>query len=109
MRKVVPVTLSAGLLLAVAGCGTAARWEKAGVSEEVTVTDAVECRRAATQEAFLYNPSGLPPPLWPYRRGYWLNWYQMQESERFYAENRLTSFCMRNKGYELVPIPRPAG
>jgi len=105
VRKVLPFAL----LLTVTACGTPARWEKPGVSAEMTATDAVECRRAAAQEAFLYNPYGWPPPLWPYRRGSWLYWHQYQESERFYAENRLTTFCMRNKGYELVPIPRPQG
>lgn len=109
MRKVLPVALLGVLLPALTACGSQARWEKPGVSADMTATDAVDCRRAASQEAFLYNPTGLPPPLWPYRRGYWLNWYQIQESERFYAENRLTAFCMRSKGYELVPIPRPAG
>jgi hypothetical protein len=59
MRKVAPIAL----LLAVATCGAPARWEKPGVSAEMTSTDAVDCRRAASQEAFLYNPSGLPPPL----------------------------------------------
>ena len=105
MRKVVPVAL----LLTVAACGTPSRWEKPGVSAEMSATDAVDCRRAASQEAFLYNPSGLPPPLWPYRRGYWLTWQQYHDSERFYAENRLTAFCMRNKGYALVPIPKTSG
>jgi hypothetical protein len=103
MRKVVPVTLLGAMLLAVAGCATPERWEKAGVSAAMTSTDAVECRRAANQEAFLYIPS--PPVPWPYRR---LNW-QYDQTERFYAENRLTAFCMRNKGYELVPIPRAQG
>jgi hypothetical protein len=105
MRKVAAIAL----LLAVAACGTPARWEKPGATDQTTAADAVECRRAASQESFLYNPYGWPPPLWPYRRGYWLNWYQMQESQRFYAENRLTAFCMRNKGYELVPIPKTQG
>jgi len=105
MRKVLPFAL----LLTAAACGTPARWEKPGVSDEMTATDAVDCRRAASQEAFLYNPYGWgPPPLWPYRRN-WLYWQQYQDSQRFYAENRLTAFCMRNKGYELVPIPRTSG
>ena len=101
--------LSVTLLLAVAACATPTRWEKPGVSADMTASDAVDCRRAAVQEAFLYNPYGWPPPFWPYRRGYWLNWQQYQQSERFYAENRLTAFCMRSKGYELVQIPEPQG
>ena len=109
MRKVVPATFLGALLLAVTGCGTPARWEKPGVSDVVTATDITECRRAASQEAFLYAPYGWGLPLWPYRRGSWFYWQQYQDSQRFYAENRLTAFCMRNKGYELVPIPKPQG
>ena len=101
MRKVVPPTFLGALLLTVAACGAPAHWEKAGVSAEITSTDAVECRRAAFQESFLSTPYTTPPvPR--------LNWLQMRASERFYAENRLTAFCMRNKGYELVPIPKPS-
>ena len=99
MRKVVPFAL----LLTVAACSEPARWEKAGVTAEMTSTDAVECRRSAAQESFLYQ-SGLPPPPGAYRRGHW---QMYQDADRFYAENRLTAFCMRSKGYELVPIPRP--
>ncbi len=104
MRKVVPAVL----LLAVAGCSTHAHWEKPGATEQMTVADAVDCRRAATREAFVYNPEGMLPPLWPpTRRGYWLYWQQLQDTQRLYAENRLTAFCMRNKGYELLPTPEP--
>ena len=103
MRKVVPFVL----LLVVAACGAPARWEKPGVSLEGKVADIADCRRAASQEVFLYF-YGLPPPLWPYRRS-GLYWHQYEESQRFYAENRLTAFCMRNKGYELVPIPKAQG
>ena len=99
MRNVLPFAL----LLAVAGCNTPARWEKPGASVEMTSIAAVECRRAASQEAVLYIPA--PPVISPNRR---INW-QYEQSERFYAENRLTAFCMRNKGYELVPIPKQQG
>jgi hypothetical protein len=102
MRKVVPVTFLGALLLAVAGCGTPARWEKPGVSTEMTSIDAVDCRRAASMESFLSTPYVTPPVYRP-------NWLQMRESERFYAENRLTAFCMRNKSYELMPIPKTPG
>jgi len=99
MRKVV---VPLALILAVAACGAPARWEKAGVSAEMTSTDAVDCRRAASMESFLSTPYATPPV-------YRLNWLQMRESERFYTENRLVAFCMRNKGYELMPIPRTSG
>jgi hypothetical protein len=96
MRNVLPLAL----LLAVAGCNTPARWEKPGVSVEMTATAAVECRRTATQEAFLYIPA--PAVISPNRRVQW----QYEQSERFSAENRLTDSCMRSKGYELVPPPK---
>ncbi len=91
------------MLLAVAACNTPARWEKAGVSEAKTGTDTVECRRAATQEAFLYIPA--PPVISLNRRVQW----QYEQSERFSVENRLTDSCMRSKGYELVPPPKAQG
>ena len=102
MRKVVTPTFFGALLLTVAACGTPSHWEKPGASAEMTSTDAVDCRRAAFQESFLSTPYVTPPI-------YRLNWLQMREAERFYAENRLTAFCMRNKGYELMPIPRAPG
>src|SRR5213078_4567184 len=50
MRKVLPVLL----LLAVAACGTPARWEKPGVTDEVVASDMTACRQAAVQEANRY-------------------------------------------------------
>lgn len=105
MRKVVPFML----LLVVAACGGATHWEKAGVSDAVTATDMTECRRAASQESFLYFPYAYAPPLWGYSRWSWLYWQQRLDSERFYTEIRLTAFCMRSRGYELVPIPKAQG
>jgi hypothetical protein len=34
-------------------------------------------------------------------------WNYFYGSDRFFAEGRLTDFCMRNKGYQLVTIPPP--
>ena len=105
MRKILPVLL----LLAVAACGTPARWQKPGVSDEITEDDMKSCRQAAWQEAnryypFGYYPFGFGPPVWGGRRGNYMLWQMRQDNDRFYAENRLTSFCMRTKGYELVPV-----
>jgi len=109
MRKVVPLVLLCGL----AACAPPARWEKAGATELMTETDMVDCRKAASQEAFRYFAFnwGFPfygPTFWGYAgRPSWLMWQARLDSDRFHAENRLTAFCMRNKGYELVPIPPP--
>jgi hypothetical protein len=105
MRKVAAIAL----LLAVAACGTPARWEKPGATDQTTAADAVECRRAASQESFLYNPYGWPPPLWPYRRGYWLNWHQMQESQRFYARTGSRPSACATRVTNWCPSPRRKG
>jgi hypothetical protein len=31
-------------------------------------------------------------------------WSMRADSDRFLTETRLTAFCMRNKGYEQVPV-----
>ena len=97
-------TFLGALLLAVAGCGTPARWEKAGVSDAddgdrrhrlppVGLTGVVLCPTPYTTPPGPIGSSGCSSAT----------------SERFYAENRLTAFCMRNKGYELMPIPKTPG
>ena len=74
--------------------------------------DITSCRQAAQQEAmryysFGYYPFAFGPPVWGMRRGNWALWQMRADSDRFLAEHRLTSFCMRNKGYEQVEV-RPA-
>jgi hypothetical protein len=34
-------------------------------------------------------------------------WQMRADDERFFAENRLTAFCMRTKGYEQVEVTPP--
>jgi hypothetical protein len=101
MRKVLPLAL----LLALGACAAPTHWEKPGVTEEVLAHDLTDCRQAAAQEAMRY-PYGFGPPFGAYGRSSYFLWQQRQESDRFYAENRLREFCMRNKGYALMPIPK---
>jgi hypothetical protein len=101
MRRVLTLVL----VLSVAGCGPAMRWEKPGADEKATADDLVGCRRAAQDESMrefpFHYPWGFPLSRRPF---YW----QRSEIDRFYFENRLTSFCMRSKGYALVPVaPAP--
>jgi hypothetical protein len=56
----------------------------------------------------MFYPWGAPPD-WFYRRNNWVYWSDIQDSQRVAAEKDVTAFCMRNKGYELVPIPRAQG
>jgi hypothetical protein len=102
MRKVLPLLA----LLILTGCGTPMRWEKPGIVGEAQAADQADCRSAARYEAMRMFPYGLGMTSYgPYSsatsRALWL---QRTDSERFFAENRLAAFCMRNKGYELVPI-----
>lgn len=105
MRKILPFAL----MLGVAACGAGSHWEKAGAAPETTRADMADCRRAASQEAFRtyafdtgFTRFGAPWWGYPTRPSYAM-WRSRLESDRLYAESRLTSFCMRNKGYELVP------
>jgi hypothetical protein len=105
MRRILLVLL----VLAVSGCAIPeTRWEKPGADEKMAASDLSNCRRAAQQETFQAAPLygfgyGFGLPYWRYRP------WTFYESNRFYTENRLTDFCMRNKGYQLVTIepPRP--
>jgi hypothetical protein len=98
--------LAAGALcLGLAACGTPARWEKPGADEDAVKRDMTACRVAARDEA-MRNYYPFAGPLFGFRYG--LLWQQQAESNRFVAENNLTNFCMRNKGYELVPVAKPA-
>jgi len=104
MRKILPVLL----MLGVAACAPPMRWERPGATDEMVSLDMTSCRQAAQQEAmrsysFGYYPFAFGPPVWGMRRN-WMLWQMRADSDRFFAENRLTSFCMRNKGYEQVEV-----
>ena len=75
--------------------------------------DSLECRRQAWQEAqyrafayptlgpvFTHDVAGRRFAGWPYRP------YAYPFGDPFLEESRLAQFCMRNKGYELVPVER---
>ena len=101
MRRVVPFLL----MLAVSACGTPMRWDKPGATDQMVQTDMSACRQAAQIEAdryYPYYPWGWGGWGWGRRSG--LMWQMRADDERFFAESRLTAFCMRTKGYEQVPI-----
>jgi hypothetical protein len=105
MRKVLPVLL----MLGVAACATPMRWDKPGATDQMVAADTTACRQAAQQEAmryypFGYYPWGFGPSVYGMHRGNWMLWQMRQDSDRFLAENRLTNFCMRTKGYEQVEV-----
>lgn len=102
------------LLIPFLACGCAAsqprQWDKPGADREMAQQDLRDCRRAATNAAWrsqhdyniprhtlaagAYSPSGRVDP-----------YYVRRDPDRFTNEARMTSFCMRNKGYELNAIP----
>lgn len=99
------------LVLSTAACALPAReWEKPGIGREVVLNDLTECRRAASVEAWRRQLDyGLPryglfaPAHYGRREPFFAR--QHQELDRFANEGRLASFCMRNKGYELIDSP----
>ncbi len=111
MIRVLPLVL----VLALGACATTTRWEKPGADEATTQHDNAECRTAAQREAFRYPAApfspwyGAPAPYywrgWPGYSVYRMNW----DADRFLAENRLASFCMRSRGYELVTVEEKKG
>jgi hypothetical protein len=96
MRRV----LSLLLTLSVAACGPPLRWMKPGVDDQATTNDLTDCRRLARNEAMRDFPFYYP---WAFPLGRAYYW-SSAELDRSYAESRLTSFCMRTKGYALVEV-----
>jgi len=100
------------LLLTVAGC-TPMYWVRQDTGPEQLDRDMEQCQQAAWREASwrstLYRPFG-PTVIqdlhgrrllvWPYSP------FSDPFGERFFEESRLAHFCMRAKGYELVPADR---
>jgi hypothetical protein len=117
MRKAVPrksmlgVSMLGTAAVALMACGTPMRWEKPGVAETLAATDEAECRAAAHQDAIRLYPYGNGPPLYPYspyRHMSMLQWTQMIDTARYYAEEDLTGSCMRARGYAQVQVLSPA-
>lgn len=103
----VPMLGMAAVVLA--ACGSPMRWEKPGVADTIAATDEAQCRAAAHQEAIRLYPYGDGPPFYyPYRHMSMLQWTQMIDTARSYAEEDLTGFCMGARGYARVPAPSPA-
>ena len=116
------IILFAALLLTAAGCGPPMQWVKPGATAMESGQDLADCRRAARHEARYsdwYGYSGFNS--W----GYWPNrpvlvrdrfgrlhhaWtydsfspFNDPYRSSLQEESRLERFCMRAKGFELVP------
>jgi len=98
----------AALLLA--GC-TSMQWIKADTTPEQMNQDAIQCQQYAWREARLsswysrpvgpivvHDAAGRAFVAWPGGP------FGGPFSDPFMEEGRLAQFCMRSKGYELVPV-----
>lgn len=107
------------LLLLFAGC-TPLHWVRSDATPEQLEQDLARCQQQAWREAswrsWYYRPlapamvqdlHGRRYLLWPYSP------LSDPLGDRFFEETRLAHFCMRAKGYELVPAdkiqPSPEG
>ncbi len=99
MRRILPFLM----LAAISACALPdTHWEKQGVDYQMALNDLGYCKTAARQETFATYPFGYASPFYGLRREPWV-W----DNDRFYAESRLTSFCMHAKGYQLVTVQPP--
>jgi len=107
MRRVAALVI----LLTLGAC-TPMRWEHPQYGLAATDTDLTDCSRSARAEAwrssFMYSAWDSPG----YYRGRdgrrYYDPFPMRRSSTF-DEWQLRDYCMRNKGYRLVPVPEPAG
>lgn len=100
------------VLTALAGC-TPMRWEHPQSGLDATESDLTDCSRSARQEAwrssFMYSTWDYPS----YYRGRdgrrYRDPFPMRRRNSTFDEWQLRDYCMRNKGYRLVPVPEPEG
>ena len=107
--------LSLGFLLFVlAGC-TPMEWVRQGSGPEELKQDLGQCRQDAWREAqwrsFLYGPGPFGATTmidrFGRRRFFPSSPFGGPFGDTFIEESRLADFCMRAKGYALVPIENP--
>jgi hypothetical protein len=107
------LTRIAVVLVFAAGC-TPLQWVKPDTLAEQAEEDLSFCRQEAWREARLHG-SWFHRPIFPHavqdaqgRR--FMVWPQSgfydSFSDQFMEESRLAHFCMRSKGYQLVPVEK---
>jgi hypothetical protein len=103
---------AAVLLASLAACAPM-EWRRADAGPEQASADMRACREQAWREAswaslsyygaagpaLFYDPLGRRYTGWPYYSP-----FADPFGDRFFEESRLTTFCMRAKGYELAPV-----
>lgn len=101
--------IAVGALLA--AC-TPMQWQHASLGVAPTQAEVDECNRAsfyeAQRQAFFYDfawPRYHPGYFGRPWRGPWGPWPRYSSSDRFFLERDLFDYCLRAKGYRLVPAP----
>lgn len=103
-----PRLILAALLL-LAGC-TPMQWVRQDTGPELLDQDLAQCRQEAWREAqwraFLYRPFGVTTVVDRFGRRFVIPYSPFGDpfGDSFMEESRLAHFCMRSKGYDLVPI-----
>jgi hypothetical protein len=94
------------LCVGVAACGcTPVQWQHTALGVSPSEAELEQCNQAAFQEA--QRQAFFNDFAWPRRFGrHWHRpWPYSSTSDRFFLERDLFDFCMRAKGYRLVPAP----
>jgi hypothetical protein len=96
--------LAPALLLSIAAC-TAMRYDRPGAAAEQVAFDIGQCRDLAIRQSFYYPSYGFPfgPGYASHYPGAYLGYQNQIELDRLQYEHDLTEFCMRSRGYQLVP------
>jgi hypothetical protein len=100
--------LLVGVLL-LAGC-TPMQWVRQDTSPAQLSEDLARCRQDAWREAqwhaFMYRPFGPTYVVDRFGRPHLLSYspFGGPLGDTFIEESRLAHFCMRAKGYDLVPL-----
>jgi hypothetical protein len=96
-------------LYVLAGC-TPMQWVRQDITPAELSQDLAQCRQDAWREAqwrsFMYRPFGPTHIVDRFGRPHFLSYSPLGGpfNDSFIEESRLAHFCMRAKGYELVPV-----
>jgi hypothetical protein len=103
-------SLFSAAALAAAGC-TPMQWVKQDATPQQLEQDMAQCREHAWREArlrsWIYRPIGphlVHDPLGRHYMFYPSSPLGDPFGDPYMEESRLALFCMRSKGYELVPV-----
>ncbi|MBL8831177.1 MAG: hypothetical protein JNL71_02190 [Rhodospirillales bacterium] len=99
----VSLSIAACCAILASGC-TPMRWEHPAFGPEEAGREAQDCRQQAWAEAQRQSFMYFGPRYVRDRKGRLYPHYYPDFSERQFAEMRLNDFCMRNKGFALVPV-----